>query len=301
MENYNLNINRLNRFPVGKALLMLVLFFGGGMLLSMVVVALLSLTGVCSTLTLMKWSVVVQNLVAFVLPAYLTARMLDRRPLQFLALTRCPSWQAVAGVIVIYVIMTPFMNWIVVWNESLTLPSWLAPLEQWLKAREMAAQSLTDQIVDVSSFPAMLLSVVYVGLLTGLSEEMFFRGAMQNIFVRAMRSSHVAVWTAAVVFSLLHFQFYGFVPRVLLGVFFGYACLWSGSLWPAIIGHALNNSSVVVCSYIENVSVGSGLWVSEIGAGSQGFPVLAVCSLLLTVVLMIAYHYMLQSKHNLCR
>ena len=110
--------------------------------------------------------------------------------------------------------MTPAMNMIVHLNESVKLPESMAALEQWLKASEEAALAVTNQVVDVSSIPAMLLSVLYIGVLTGLGEEMFFRGALQNVLHKGIARQHFAVWTAAVIFSLLHFQFYGFVDVV---------------------------------------------------------------------------------------
>ena len=108
-------------------------------------------------------------------------------------------------------------------------------------------------------------------------------------------SRHFAVWTAAVIFSLLHFQFYGFVPRVLLGAFFGYAFLWSGSLWVPVIGHALNNSAVVVSTYlVQNGIIDTDL--SAVGAEMNTIPWLAILSLVLTIVLMMFYREVLKHK-----
>ena len=123
------------------------------------------------------------------------------------------------------------------------------------------------------------------GLLTGLGEEMFFRGALQRICCDGMRRRHLAVWTAAFVFSTLHFQFFGFVPRLVLGAFFGYAYLWSGSLWVPVIGHALNNSAVVAFMWMGNNSIDAAA-MDE--AGSQS-AVVAIVSAAVTVAMMVAY------------
>ena len=136
-------------------------------------------------------------------------------------------------------------------------------------------------LISLAMTPAMNWLVAW----TGLGEEMFFRGALQRICCDGMRRRHLAVWTAAFVFSTLHFQFFGFVPRLVLGAFFGYAYLWSGSLWVPVIGHALNNSAVVAFMWMGNNSID----VAAMGeAGSQS-AVVAIVSATVTVAMMVAY------------
>ena len=161
----------------------------------------------------------------------------------------------------------------------------MKPVEQWMRAQENAAQQATDTLLSGSSVWDLIASVVCVGLLTGLGEEMFFRGALQRICCDGMRRRHLAVWTAAFVFSTLHFQFFGFVPRLVLGAFFGYAYLWSGSLWVPVIGHALNNSAVVAFMWMGNNSIDAAA-MGE--AGSQS-AVVAIVSAAVTVAMMVAY------------
>lgn len=295
MQGQNMHYAGIRRFPLGKALLFLGLFFVAGLFLTTFLSGLLTVAfpGLDKVVNL-KLTVVLQNILAFMLPAFLMALVVGK-PIRFLQLDKKPSAFAVIGVIVLYVVMTPAMNMIVSLNESIKLPESMAALEQWMKSSEEAALAVTSQLVDVSSIPAMLLSVLYIGLLTGLGEESFFRGALQNVFCKGTGREHFAVWTAAVIFSLLHFQFYGFVPRVLLGAFLGYAFLWSGSLWVPVIGHALNNSVVVVNTYLmKNHIMETDL--STVGTDLNAFPWLAVLSLVLTVVLMMLYREILMRK-----
>lgn len=242
-------------------------------------------------LSVMKMATVLQNLFMFMLPAVAVAAMTSGSPFRFLKLDRLPSFVSVVGMAVIYVSMTPAMNWIVAWNESVALPESMASLERWMRTREDLAQAATLQLLDTSTLPNLLFSVFYIGILTGLGEEMFFRGALQRIFYGGTAKKHIAVWLAAFVFSALHFQFYGFVPRMLLGAFFGYMFLWSGSLWVPAIGHMLNNSTVVLFAYFERTGMAdSGL--ATVGTAS-GFPYLAVASFAVTVLLMFVYRKMI--------
>jgi uncharacterized protein len=61
-----------------------------------------------------------------------------------------------------------------------------------------------------------------------------------------MGNVHAAVWLTAIVFSVIHFQFYGFLPRVLLGALLGYLVIWTGSIWASILAHFANNALAFV-------------------------------------------------------
>ena len=287
-----------NRFSASRAVVVL----ASGLLVGLFLVALLSQMlariDALDALTQMRLATTLQNLIMFMLPAVAVGTLCGGgTPLRFLRLDKAPSAMAVAGIVLISLAMTPAMNWLVAWNASLSLPEAMKPLEQWMRAQENAAQEATesddmnkaaettDTLLSGSSVWDLIASVVCVGLLTGLGEEMFFRGALQRICCDGMRRRHLAVWTAAFVFSTLHFQFFGFVPRLVLGAFFGYAYLWSGSLWVPVIGHALNNSAVVAFMWMGNNTIDAAA-MGE--AGSQS-AVVAIVSAAVTVAMMVAY------------
>lgn len=194
---------------------------------------------------------------------------------------------AIVWMLVVYVAMTPAMNWLVAWNASVSLPESMAPLEQWLKAQEMGAQEATSQVVDVSSPFDLCLTILLVGILTGLCEETFFRGALQQIFICGTKKGHLAVWISALIFSAMHFQFYGFVPRLVLGAFFGYMYLWSGSLWVPVVGHAINNTAVVVLTWLKEQGIASS--IDSVGVAESSVPYAAIASVLATLALMIVF------------
>ena len=96
----------------------------------------------------------------------------------------------------------------------------------------------------------LVVNLIIVALLAAVGEELLFRGSMQNIFLEWTKNKHAAVWITAVLFSALHAQFYGFLPRMLLGVVLGYLYIWSGSLWLSMLFHFLNNGLAVLFSYL---------------------------------------------------
>ena len=279
-------------FPASKAVVVLASGLLMGLFLVALLTQLLGRVGALDQLGVMRVATALQNVIMFMLPAVAVGALFGGKPMQFLGLSKVPSAKAVVGIIAVSAAMTPAMNWLVAWNASLTLPEPLRAVEEWMRAQETSAQAATDLLLSATSWTDLLLTIACVGLLTGLGEEMFFRGALQRICQCGMHRSHLAVWTAAFVFSALHFQFFGFVPRLVLGAVFGYAYLWSGSLWVPVIGHALNNSAVVAFTWMAHRGISDG-GVSDAVSAS---PWLAVGSAIATVALLYAYRRILTPK-----
>jgi len=99
----------------------------------------------------------------------------------------------------------------------------------------------------------MILNLFIIAILPAVGEEFFFRGVLQKILIRLFKSVHVAIWVTAFIFSAIHFQFFGFVPRFILGLIFGYLFFWSGTLWLPVISHFINNAVPVIMSYIQGM------------------------------------------------
>ncbi|MBE6316914.1 MAG: CPBP family intramembrane metalloprotease [Bacteroidales bacterium] len=240
-----------------------------------------------------------QDILAFILPAVVTMAIIYRRPFHVMGLDRAPSWLAIAIVIVFYVISLPAMNWLVEMNKAMSLPSWMAGIEQAMRAAEDSAAEVTQEMLNINSVGQLILCVLIVGVMAGLSEEMLFRGAMLRTMQDSRLGNHAVVWITAFLFSALHMQFYGFVPRMLLGVWLGYLFVWTGSLWVPIIAHTLNNSTVVLMSYLSNKGVISEGFGDNLGLPAAGsFPWLATCSLIASLALAISVHAFYTSRRK---
>ncbi|UKI24730.1 MAG: hypothetical protein L6U61_10650 [Bacteroidales bacterium] len=174
-----------NRFSASRAVVVL----ASGLLVGLFLVALLSQMlariDALDALTQMRLATTLQNLIMFMLPAVAVGTLCGGgTPLRFLRLDKAPSAMAVAGIVLISLAMTPAMNWLVAWNASLSLPEAMKPVEQWMRAQENAAQEATDMLLSGSSVWDLIASVVCVGLLTGLGEEMFPRRAAAHLLRR---------------------------------------------------------------------------------------------------------------------
>jgi uncharacterized protein len=132
-------------------------------------------------------------------------------------------------------------------NSKMNLPD--GGFESWARDFEERAGELTKYLTSFSTLGQYLGGVLVIAILPALGEELVFRGYLQPAFQRATKNPHVAIWLSAILFSALHLQFYGFIPRVLLGAVFGYLYLWSGNLLIPMFAHFVNNFLAVTMIY----------------------------------------------------
>jgi membrane protease YdiL (CAAX protease family) len=110
-------------------------------------------------------------------------------------------------------------------------------------------QELTTYLTNFENIVEFLAAIVILAVVPAIGEELLFRGILQNKITLLTKNYHVAIWVSAIIFSAIHFQFYGFVPRVLLGALFGYLYVWSGNLGVAILAHFINNGFTLFLIY----------------------------------------------------
>ena len=274
-------MDRKIRLKLSTRLLILLCLMFVGLIVATVLMSMMERFGLLAMLT-------VQDIMAFVVPAIAAMAIFYHRPLHVMALDRSPSWISIGVVIAFYLVSLPAMNWLVDLNESISLPTWMSGIEQWMRSTEDAAAATTDELLNISTLPKLLSSILVVGLMAGLSEEMLFRGALLRTMQDSRLGTHAVVWLVAIIFSAIHMQFYGFIPRMLLGVWLGYLLVWTRSLWVPIIAHTLNNNTVVLFSYLTNVGLVPEGIGDNLGIPAQGgFPWLAIISLIASIALVI--------------
>lgn len=138
------------------------------------------------------------------------------------------------------------------WNAQLQLPGFLSEVEVWMKEMEIQLMELTNFLTDFQSIPELLMGILVIGVFAGVGEELFFRGLIQPKMQYYFQSPHLGIWVTAFIFSAIHVQFFGFLPRMFLGAIFGYAYHYTGSLIYPIVGHILNNSLTLLLVYFVN-------------------------------------------------
>jgi membrane protease YdiL (CAAX protease family) len=141
------------------------------------------------------------------------------------------------------------------WNLDIRFPEFMKGFEDWALEEEERLARLTTLITDFDSPAGLVIGIVVIALLPAIGEELVFRGMIQHELWRATKNAHIAIWVSGIIFSAIHLQFFGFFPRVLLGVLFGYLYYWSGNLLLPIFSHFLNNAFAVVMVYLHNIGV----------------------------------------------
>ena len=161
-----------------------------------------------------------------------------------------------AAITAVMVIMFMGINSVFIeWNYHFKFPEFLQAFETWAREREALAEELTKFFTQFSSTGEFVFGLIVIALFPAIGEELVFRGLIQNELFRASKNHHVAIWTSAILFSAFHMQFFGFVPRLLLGALFGYLYLWSGSLVIAMIAHFVNNGFSLLMMYLNQLGV----------------------------------------------
>lgn len=157
-------------------------------------------------------------------------------------------------IIVVIVFMIP-NTFFIEWNANLSMPDFLKNFETWARQNEDRAAELTTFLTTFDSFGNFLLAFVVIAILPGIGEELLFRGMLQPELQRATGNIHAAIWISAIMFSAIHLQFFGFVPRMLLGVLFGYLYYWSGNIVVPMLAHFINNGFSVVMIYLYQLGI----------------------------------------------
>ena len=217
----------------------------------------------------------------FVLPPLIFARLMSTNGLGWLRMKGNTSIPSLITAGLFMACALPIINWMAEWNNSLSLPESLKAIEAVMRAMEEQAARLTEALVDMQSMGQYLYIMLIVAVIPAIGEELMFRGVVQRLLIKWTRNPHWGIWIAAIIFSALHGQFFGFVPRMLMGAGLGYIFYWSGSLWMPIVAHFTNNALAVTLEYLissENINKG----VETVGA-DEGTQIYMWFSLLLTI------------------
>lgn len=196
----------------------------------------------------MRLLLLMSSLGSFVIPAYLMHTREGYGISYFKQEHRTRSVQYVYIFLGMLAFM-PLMSLIGHWNESVQLPEGMKSVQDWMEQSEKESGDLIKSVIMESTVIGFLFNLIVLALVPAIGEELLFRGVLQNIFGRWIANPHVIIWIVAIIFSAIHLQFFGFVPRMLLGAFFGYLYLWSKNILLPIFGHFINNAGATIMAF----------------------------------------------------
>lgn len=246
-------------------------------------------------LLILKIVQVISVIIIFIAPALLIAGFWTTSKIHYLGFTKKASFSvlALAGIGILAAL--PMINWLAEVNKGMQLPEALHGMEEWMKSSEAKAAELTEAFTKGTSVGTLLLNLFVIAFMAALSEEIFFRGLFQKIAIECFKNKHVGVWFGAIIFSAFHMQFFGFVPRMLMGAYLGYLFLWTGSLWPGILAHFINNGTAVFLVWLVNRGVISED-VDKVGIQQGQMIYVAVSTLMVIGSLFLVYRIQKNKK-----
>lgn len=187
--------------------------------------------------------------------------------------------QGVMLSIAFFMVAFPFVNYIADLNANIEIPT---ALGVWMEGKESQAGELTALFLDMPTMGLLIFNLIMIAVLPALGEELIFRGIIQQGLIKKFMNPHLAIWLSAALFSAIHLQFFGFVPRLLMGVAMGYLFFWSGNLWYPIIAHFTNNALSIVLSYgIQHGQIANEIETTGIENGAIASFSLLFCIMLL--------------------
>lgn len=195
---------------------------------------------------LLKFLQILYSTGLFLLPALLAGFLIQRNTWAYLRADRPLRLSLIILVILLMVVSVPWINYLGFLNEKLSLPERWNELMEKIEQNDENSWELMKSYLATKNIWGLLFNLFMIALIPALGEEFLFRGTLQRIFSEWFRNPHLAVWLAAVLFSLAHYQFLGFMPRIILGGLFGYVFLWTGNIWFPVIAHFLNNAVAVL-------------------------------------------------------
>lgn len=236
------------QYSAGTQALLLIFLFCGGAVIATLITMLISLfTGISGMdMSMTRVIQTISSLGLFLLPAIGMALFCDASPRHYLFLHSVNDERVWLLVLASMFLIAAPINFIAMLNQQMELPTFMAPVEQWMRSQEDLAQQLTQNMIGDGTPQLLAINLIVMALCPAITEEFFFRGALQRLIGKWNPNPHFVIWSAAILFSAFHLQFYGFIPRMLLGAYLGYLLLWTRSIWIPVFAHFINNATAVI-------------------------------------------------------
>lgn len=220
----------------------------------------------------------------FILPVLLYSYLVSSSSLEYLKIDKKPLTISILIAIVIVFTVLPFLNYIALINMEMKFPASLAGIENWMIEKEEQAKVLMEAFLKTDSIYGLLVNIFIIGIVPAIGEELLFRGVILRLFKEIFRNIHLAVFVSALIFSMFHLQFFGFLPRLFLGMVLGYLFVYTRNLWVPIAYHFVNNAASVIVYYLyENKQINTS--IEDFGSTSS--MVYIIGSLLISIWLII--------------
>ena len=189
---------------------------------------------------------VLNQVIGFFIPAVMYVMLVQEKPFNYLGLKKLQPW-SLLGIVAIFTVI-PFLGMVSEWNDGITFPESMRALEEQLRNIQVKSEEVIKIFIGQGS---LFSSLIIVAALAAISEELLFRSVIQKALIKVIKNPHIAIVVTAILFSAFHMDFFGFFPRVILGLMLGYMFWLSGSIIPSMLMHFINNATIVILYYMN--------------------------------------------------
>lgn len=235
----------------------------------------------------MRMAMMLQSIGLFLLPALFFSNLCHGDFKKYLKIDSKYNSTLLVLSILLIIVIQPVIYSISYYNQQMILPEALSSIESWMREAENNAEKSLNLLFSDKSAIGLIFNLLVLAIVAGLAEELFFRGCLQQIIQKIFTNKHIAIWLSAFIFSAIHMQFYGFIPRLLLGALLGYLFIWAGSIWIPVIVHTLHNALNIILTHIY---IGSATYERIENLELEDNILIVLPSLFLTVLILYIIH-----------
>ena len=245
---------RIMKFPLiknasqGTKLLTFMLLLIFGLVFSSVLGVLVAMTNGGSIFDLKNLQIiqVLNQVIGFLMPPVVYAMLVQEKPWDYLGIKKLQTW-SLLGIVAMFTII-PFLGMVNDWNDGIVFPESMRAIEEQMRNTQKQSEEIIKTFISQGSLCSSLL---IIAALAAVSEELLFRSVIQKALIKLFKNAHVAIVVTAFVFSAVHMDFFGFFPRFILGLMLGYMFWMSGSIFPSMLMHFVNNATIVMLYYLN--------------------------------------------------
>lgn len=197
------------------------------------------------------------SLLVFLLPALFLARIISKRPFTQLGFNTAISGKQIFWMCLILFAGIMLSGALGELNEKIPIPA------QWYAKAKVLEDAYKASMLSMATMKTPLdyiLTLLVLAAAPALFEEVLFRSGFQQVFIGWTNNKWAGILIAGILFSSFHFSYFGFLPRMALGVILGLIFYYSKNIWLSILLHFLNNAFVITQLYIAS---GMGKSVSK--------------------------------------
>jgi len=222
----------------------------------------------------------------FIVPCFVFLKLAEEKSFEFLKMKSSPAVISLFLAFLIMIVVQPLVELTGKWNAGFPFPEAFG-IADWIRQTESAGETVTKIFLKADNVSVFVLNVFIMAFLPALGEELFFRGMIQTYIVKGMKNLYIGIIITAIIFSFFHFQFMGFLPRMLLGIILGCIFAWSGNIWLSVFAHFLNNGAAVTLDYLNQRNIINEEQLENVASDHV---LIIIMSLALLGVLMFAFY-----------